>query len=160
MTVAETCEVQALQVEIAGLQTETQGATQRLLAAQSQEAEARASSQRLLRGQQVAQDVLAKLQEETAQEQEQGRILVEELEQQIADLTANQRYVPESVFAGKGQGIHLAATHLLTHTHTRHLPFPFFSQDATPVYAKRRIAAGADLGRDRVNQYEEWEETA
>jgi BRCA1-associated protein len=160
MTVAETCEVQALQSEIAGLQTEIQGATQRLLAAQSQEAEARASSQRLLRGQQVAQDVLAKLQEETAQEQEQGRILVEELEQQIADLTANQRYVPESVFAGKGQGIHLAASHLLTHTHTRHLPFPFFSQDATPVYAKRRIAAGADLGRDRVNQYEEWEETA
>jgi hypothetical protein len=62
-----------------------------LLDLQSQEAGNRAVSQRLLREQQVAQELQAKLREEASKEQNEGRMQVDELEQQIADLTANQQ---------------------------------------------------------------------
>ena len=62
-----------------------------LLDLQSQEAGHRAASQRLLREQQVAQDLLKKIREESSREQNDGRKQVDELEQQIEDLTANQK---------------------------------------------------------------------
>lgn len=62
-----------------------------ILELQSQEVPLRAASNRLLREQQVAKDLLSKIKEETKREQQTGKLQVEELEQQIADLTANQR---------------------------------------------------------------------
>jgi hypothetical protein len=58
---------------------------------QAQEAGHRATSQRLLREQQVVQEVLLKIRTETSKEHEEGKMQVEELDQQIADLAANQR---------------------------------------------------------------------
>ena len=91
MTETEAAQVEELQRDIASLQTEIDRVSRELLDAQSEEAGYRSSSAKLLRQQQVAQDIVQKLEQETAQEQAVGRQQVEELEQQIADLTANQR---------------------------------------------------------------------
>jgi hypothetical protein len=91
MTKEEEKEIELLQKEIDRIRTEIDSASRDLLEVQAQEAGHRATSQRLLREQQVAQDLLNKIREEAAAEHERGRMEIEELEQQIADLTANQR---------------------------------------------------------------------
>jgi BRCA1-associated protein len=91
MTPAEAAEVKRLRADIAKLRADIDRAGRELLDSQAQEADQRATSQRLLREQKVAQDLLEKIREESAREQEQGRMQMEELELQIADLTANQK---------------------------------------------------------------------
>jgi hypothetical protein len=91
MTAAEAAIVDELQTDIANLQVEIDQVSRQLLEAQSQEAEYRATSTRLLRQQQVTQDLVHKLEAEVAHEREVGHHHIEELEQQIADLQANQR---------------------------------------------------------------------
>jgi hypothetical protein len=63
----------------------------RLLDLQSQEVPLREASNRLLREQQLAQELLAKIQDDNRREREALKLQVDELEQQIADLTTNQR---------------------------------------------------------------------
>lgn len=91
MTPAETAEVEALQTEIATLRVSIDHVSRELLDAQAMEAVQRTTSANLLRQQQVAQDLVQRLEKETADERAVGRQQVDELEQQIADLTANQR---------------------------------------------------------------------
>jgi hypothetical protein len=91
MTEAEKATVESLQEEIAKLHLRIHETSRQLLEVQKEEARYRATSAQLLRQQQVAQDLVQKLEQETAQEQAAGRQQVDELEQQIADLTANER---------------------------------------------------------------------
>lgn len=84
-------EIEGLHDAIQQYRSELEFIGRDLLELQSEEAGRRATSQRLLREQQVAQELLGRLKQETAREREQGRMQVDELEQQIADLTANQR---------------------------------------------------------------------
>lgn len=91
MTVDEGREIEGLQSEIANLRCEIDRVSRELVDSQAQEAGHRATSQRLLREQQVVQELLVKIRVETTKEHEEGKLQVEELEQQIADLTANQR---------------------------------------------------------------------
>ena len=91
LTAAERRDVEALQAEIAALTMDVERVGRELLDAQSEQAAHKNRAQVLLRQQQVAQDLVQQLEQETAHEQAVGRQQVEELEQQIADLTANQR---------------------------------------------------------------------
>lgn len=91
LTKREAEAIQKLKSEISELRVEADVVGRDLLDAQAQEAGHRADSQRLLREQQVAQDLLKAIQEETMHEEEQGKMQVEELKQQIVDLTANLR---------------------------------------------------------------------
>jgi len=91
MTVQESQEIESIKDDIGELRTEIDQVGRQLLDLQAQEAGHRATSQRLLREQQVSQDVLKNIREESAREHLHGKTQVEELEQQIADLTANQR---------------------------------------------------------------------
>jgi Zn-finger in ubiquitin-hydrolases and other protein len=91
ITASEQKEIDELQHEIQQIQREIDGVSRELLDAQAQEAGYRATSSRLLREQQVAEDLLKKVHEETFREQQDGRRQMEELELQVADLTANQR---------------------------------------------------------------------
>lgn len=89
LTTEEAEAIKKLKSEISELRVEADVVSRDLLDAQAQEAGHRADSKRLLREQQVAQDLLKAIQEETRREEGQGRMQVEELEQQIVDLTAN-----------------------------------------------------------------------
>jgi hypothetical protein len=91
MTKAELEETESIKTEIAELRAEIDRVSRGLLDSQAQEAGYRATSQRLLREQQVSQDMLKKLREDISREHAQGNMQVEELELQIADLTANFR---------------------------------------------------------------------
>jgi BRCA1-associated protein len=91
LTKEEFEDIEALKSEINELRAELDIVGRDLLDAQAQEAGHRADSQRLLREQQVAHDLLRTIQEESNREQEQGKRQVEELDQQIVDLTANLR---------------------------------------------------------------------
>jgi BRCA1-associated protein len=91
ITASEQQAIDELQAEIQQIQIEIDGVSRELLDAQAQEAGYRATSSRLLREQQVAEDLLKKVHEETFREQQEGRRQLEELELQVADLTANQR---------------------------------------------------------------------
>lgn len=91
ITASEQKEIDELQHEIQQIQLEIDGVSRELLDAQAQEAGYRATSSRLLREQQVAEDLLKRVHEETFREQQDGRRQMEELELQVADLTANQR---------------------------------------------------------------------
>lgn len=91
VTADEGREIESLQTEIANLRSEIDRVSRELVDSQAQEAGHRATSQRLLREQQVVQEVLLKIRTETSTEHEEGKMQVEELEQQIADLAANQR---------------------------------------------------------------------
>ena len=83
--------IEKLKSEIADLRGEMDMVGRDLLDVQAQEAGHRADSQRLLREQQVAQDLLKKIHEESKRERELYRQQIDELEQQIADLTGNLR---------------------------------------------------------------------
>ena len=58
---------------------------------QAQEAGLRAESQQLLSEQQKSNEILKKIQSEHQRENEQGKMQIEDLEQQVADLSANLR---------------------------------------------------------------------
>ena len=91
MTAEEQQEIEELKSDIAKLRKEIDQASRDLLDVQAQEAGFRATSQRLLAEQQAATEMLAKIQEEAKRESEMGKIQIEDLEQQVADLTANLR---------------------------------------------------------------------
>ena len=91
MTKEEMEIIDSLKADIARLRVEIDHVSRQLLDAQAQDAGYRAASQRLLREQSVAQGLLDKIQEEAARENIEGRMKMEELEQQVADLTANLR---------------------------------------------------------------------
>ena len=89
MTTEEQQVIDELKADISRLRKDIDHVGGKLLDAQAQEAGHRATSQRLLAEQQVANDLLAKITEEANLEHEEGKIQVEEMEQQIRDLTAN-----------------------------------------------------------------------
>jgi len=91
LSVAEQNEIQELQRVLEQLRSQLDVSSRQLLELQSQEAGLRAASQRLLREQQTLQETLRRVRAETVREQTAGQSQVEDLEQQIADLTANQR---------------------------------------------------------------------
>jgi hypothetical protein len=91
MTKEELEEIESIRKEIAERRAEIDRISRELLDSQAQEAGYRATSQRLLREQQVSQDLLKKIREDSSREHAQGNMQVEELELQIADLTANFR---------------------------------------------------------------------
>ena len=87
----EVREIEALNVDISIAREGIDKALKELLEAQAQEAELRAASQRLLSEQQESNELLKKIQEEHRRENEEGQLQIEDLEQQIADLSANLR---------------------------------------------------------------------
>lgn len=87
----EQAEMAELQSEIAGLRGEIEAASRELLEVQAQEAGHRATSQHLLHEQQEANALLQKIEREAQQEAQQGKMQIEDLEQQVRDLTANLR---------------------------------------------------------------------
>mmetsp|Transcript_19867 Transcript_19867/g.36104 ORF Transcript_19867/g.36104 Transcript_19867/m.36104 type:complete len:577 (+) Transcript_19867:89-1819(+) len=89
VTNEEAREIDILKGDVARFRGEIDRLSRQLLDAQAQEAEYRADSQRLLREQQVSTDLLDKIREETRRENMEGRIQVDDLEQQVADLAAN-----------------------------------------------------------------------
>lgn len=89
MTKEEANQISNLQGDVAKFRDEIDRLSRQLLGAQAQEAGYRADSQRLLREQQVAKDLLDKVREETRRENREGRMQVDELEQQVADLAGN-----------------------------------------------------------------------
>lgn len=91
LTDTEASEVEKLRKDIAELRGEADQLGKELLDAQREEAGLRASSQKLLREQSVSKSLLEKIKEEARAEHEEGQAQVEELEQQVADLTANIR---------------------------------------------------------------------
>jgi len=91
MTAEEAKEIEQLRAEIQKAKLDIDAASKELLEAQAHEAGLRATSQKLLAEQQEANDLLKKIQEEHRRENEQGKMQVEDLEQQIADLSANLR---------------------------------------------------------------------
>jgi len=91
MTATERGEMEVLKREIMDLHNTITTATRELLKAQSQEAGHRANSQRLLREQQEANTLIKSIENEARQESQRGRMQIEDLEQQIQDLTTNLR---------------------------------------------------------------------
>ena len=91
LTKEESEEIDKIKFEITELQAELDVVGRDLLDAQAQEAGHRADSQRLLREQQVAHDLLKTIEQESKREREEGQRQVDEYNQQIADLTANLR---------------------------------------------------------------------
>jgi BRCA1-associated protein len=83
--------IDSLKADVARFRAEIDHVSRQLLDAQAQEAGYRADSQKLLREQSVAKDLLDKIQEEAARENMEGQMQMDELEQQVADLTANLR---------------------------------------------------------------------
>ena len=91
LTPKEKAEMDELQADIASLRGEIDVASRELLDVQAQEAGNRATSQRLLHEQQEANALIQKIELEARQEAQQGKLQVEDLEQQVRDLTANLR---------------------------------------------------------------------
>ena len=95
VTPEEASEIQSLGLQNSKLRLDIEQAGRDLLHAQALEAKYRADSQRLLHEQSVAQNLLKKINEESNLEQNQGRLLIEDLELQISDLQANQRMMEQ-----------------------------------------------------------------
>merc|ERR1712048_266742 len=91
MSLEEIREIEALKEDINMARKDIENISKELLDAQAQEAGLRAASQELLSEQQQSNELLKKIQEEHRRENEEGKIQIEELEQQIADLSANLR---------------------------------------------------------------------
>lgn len=91
MSSVESTEIQELQDDIQNIKNEIARASRDLLEAQAHEANRRKTSQRLLSEQQVSSELLKKIQEEHRKENMMGKQHIEDLEQQIADLSANLR---------------------------------------------------------------------
>ena len=88
-TTVETTEIELLQNDIESIGREIDKTMQDLLVGQAHEASSRATSRKLLSEQQVSNELLEKIQEEHRKENMVGKQQIEDLEQQIADLTAN-----------------------------------------------------------------------
>lgn len=95
VTQSEALEIATIREQIAMLRTDIDREGRELLDSQAQEAGHRATSQRLLREQRVAQDLLTQIREDAATEHEQGRMQIEDLELQIDDLKANNRMMEQ-----------------------------------------------------------------
>jgi len=89
MTQEEIHQIESVRKDIANYRVTIETLGRQVLDLQGQEAGYRASSQRLLREQSVTKQLLDKIREEASREHAQGKMQLEELEQQIADLTAN-----------------------------------------------------------------------
>jgi len=87
----ESREIQALRADSDRLRQEVERLTSSLLEVQTEDTRYRALSQKLLREQSIAKELLDKLRKETRQVDESRSQQMEELELQIADLTANLR---------------------------------------------------------------------
>jgi len=91
MTPEEQKEIDNLKADIAKQRAEIDLVARELLDTQSKEAGHRATSQQLLAEQQKANELLKTIEEEAHRENERGKFQVEDLEQQVQDLTANLR---------------------------------------------------------------------
>ena len=89
ITEEEAKEISDLRADVSRFRTEIDRLSRQLLDAQALEAGYKAASQRLLREQSVAKDLLDKIKEEATRESIEGEMQVDDLEQQLADLTAN-----------------------------------------------------------------------
>lgn len=118
MTHAEMEQTESLRQEILKLRLATDCTGRDLVDFQGQEADHRATSQRLLREQQITKNLLRQIEEELASKNQYGRIQIEELEQQIADLTANQRMMHQ--FAQDGELANSQIWGTSGETHSRH----------------------------------------
>jgi hypothetical protein len=87
----EAKEIEELRIEIRTSREAIANASKDLIEAQAQEVALRASSGRLLSEQKEANELLEKIEEEHRRENEEGKLQIEDLEQQIADLKANLR---------------------------------------------------------------------
>lgn len=87
----EAKEIEDLQTQNRNARENIRKASAELIEAQGREAELRAVSGRLLSEQKESNDLLKKIQEEHRREAEEGRLLIEDFENQIADLQANLR---------------------------------------------------------------------
>ena len=91
----ESREIHALKKDSERLKKEVEELSSHLLTVQTNEAKNRSMSQRLLREQSISKELLDKIRTETIKEHEDGKQRVEDLEMQIADLTANLRMMSE-----------------------------------------------------------------
>ena len=91
----ESREIHALQKDSERLKHEVDELSSVLLLAQTNEAKHRSMSQRLLREQSISKELLEKIRNETMSEVDAGKQRMEDLEMQIADLTANLRMMSE-----------------------------------------------------------------
>jgi Zn-finger in ubiquitin-hydrolases and other protein len=91
LTGGEYSEMEDLKGEIGDLHTSIAAATHELLRIQTKEAILRAKSQRLLKEQQEANGLLKTLENEARQEAQRGKLQINDLEQQVQDLTTNLR---------------------------------------------------------------------
>jgi hypothetical protein len=91
MSPEEVKEIDFLKAEVTKVQQEIEVSSKELLEVQAQEAVLRAESQELLSQQQKSNEILKKIQTEHQRENEQGKLQIEDLEQQVADLSANLR---------------------------------------------------------------------
>lgn len=95
MSDEETQQIEELQKYIQNLRSEVDCLSGELLERQTQEACLRTTSQRLLRAQAESQQMLDKLRAEASKEHDEGKSQVDELEQQIRDLTANLKMMEQ-----------------------------------------------------------------
>ena len=91
----ESLEIHALQKDSERLKQDSETLSAALLEAQTKEAKLRSMSQRLLREQSISKELLEKIRKETLAEHESGRRRMEDLEMQVADLTANLRMMSQ-----------------------------------------------------------------
>jgi BRCA1-associated protein len=91
MSVEEQQAIEDLKADIKKLRAAIDATSREFLDTQAQEAAQRATSQRLLREQQEAKELLGEIEKEAKQEAERSKLQVEDLEQQLGDLTANLR---------------------------------------------------------------------
>mmetsp|Transcript_22546 Transcript_22546/g.49004 ORF Transcript_22546/g.49004 Transcript_22546/m.49004 type:complete len:676 (+) Transcript_22546:429-2456(+) len=89
MSPEETREIEALKIEIQNAREGIEQVSKELIEAQAQEADLRAASKRLLSEQQESNELLKKIKEEHRRENEDGKLQIEDLQQQIAELSAN-----------------------------------------------------------------------
>ena len=95
ITDRESREIDALKKDSQRLKQEAEKMSSVLLEAQTMESKHRSMSQRLLREQSIAKELLDKIRRETIAEHESGKQRMEDLEMQISDLTANMRMMSE-----------------------------------------------------------------
>lgn len=91
----ESREIHALQKDIESLLRESEKLSAVLLESQTNELKLKSISQRLLREQSVSKALLEKIHHETMKEHESGKMSLEDLEMQVADLTANLRMMAQ-----------------------------------------------------------------
>jgi len=91
----ESREIHALKKDSERLKHEIEELSSLLLSAQTSEVKNRSMSQRLLREQSISKELLDKIRTEAIKEHETGKQRVDDLEMQIADLTANLRMMSE-----------------------------------------------------------------